>query len=172
MRYSSTPWEEGIASLDIDEDDQRWSLKEQFFDYFVRNFDCGPSDGGCLAMAQSIQLVLGGQIWVIEGAINSLEKQAQHAIVRLDDGRFIDAYGCGSMHSIIENFRSLTPWTIQSKLSLRPYANGDLPEACRHKNPSQVAALATIWHSLDQAQRSIDKVRSPDLRLQRERSAI
>lgn len=141
-------WVPGIACLDVYEGHPRWPAKNRFYDAFLNWFDCGPSDGGCLVMAQAIQSVRGGDLWVIQGAVYGHEVLAQHAVVRLSCGRFADAYGEGDARQIIENFRRLSRELRGCKLDLRPIREGDLSDAVECQE-DRVRQLACLWHSME-----------------------
>ena len=144
---SGQAWIDGVASLDIEEEDPRFPIKNEFFERFFRQFDCGPADGGCLVMAQAIRRAEGGDLWVIHGVVLSEKEQAQHAVVRLPGGQYADAYGEGSDIEIIENLRRLEPSARDKPLFLRPFADGDLLGACRC-GEDEIAELSAWWSAL------------------------
>lgn len=112
-----------------------------------RNIDCGPFDGGCLVFAQALQRLHGGDVFVIEGRRpNSLDDRempeltAQHAVLRLPDGRFGDADGFGGEQEVVNRFVVNECAFGLRDVRTRPLAAGDLPDA--PANESLVAQVA------------------------------
>jgi hypothetical protein len=170
LTASGQRWEQGPADLDIDEADGRWAAKNALFAVLVSRFGCGTSDGACVVMAQVIQRCEGGDIYVIEGAIYGPEQLAHHAVVRLEDGRYADAYGRGDERAMLENFTRLAGSDVESRLQLRPWRLGDLPDA-ESATPLDVASLAKLWRSvksvMQRAQRSAGSEAGPRLQATR-----
>jgi hypothetical protein len=84
----------------------------------------GPFGDGCMIVAQALQQIYGGRIWVL---IGRWSQQAEHAVLKVGD-MFYDAAGPGALERISWRFSEAEGVKIQSA---RPIAPGDLPEASR-----------------------------------------
>ncbi len=123
--------------------------RDAVYQLLLEAIGCGPFDGGCVVFAQALQRLHGGEIWVVEG--RSLSGRdgcapqyagplaAQHAVVRLPDGRFMDANGVTDEAGILRRTAREAAWIASAELA-RPLAEGDLPEAPR--DDALVARLA------------------------------
>jgi hypothetical protein len=89
-----------------------------------KNAGSGPFGGGCMIVAQALQQIYGGRIWVL---IGRWSQQAEHAVLKVGD-IFYDAAGAAALERIISRFSETAGVKIQSA---RPIAPGDLPEASR-----------------------------------------
>jgi hypothetical protein len=95
----------------------------------------GPFDGGCMIVAQALQQIYGGRIWVL---IGRWSQQAEHAVLKVGD-MFYDAAGPDALERIIWRFSEVEGVKIQSA---RPIAPGDLPDAPRSfRATTEVAQL-------------------------------
>ncbi len=84
----------------------------------------GPLDGGCLIVAQALQQIYGGRIWVL---IGKWSHRAECAVLKVGD-KFLDAAGSGGLNSISGRFAEAKGVGIEGA---RPIAPGDLPYASR-----------------------------------------
>lgn len=97
--------------------------------------DMGPFDGGCLACANALQSVIGGQVVVLTRVGTG---QADHAAVELD-GKLFDLDGAAAPQQFIERFERNEGVRISG---YRPIAPGDLPDA--PTSPTLERALTKI----------------------------
>ncbi len=84
----------------------------------------GPFGRGCMIVAQALQQIYGGRIWVL---IGRWSQQAEHAVVATGD-MFYDASGASALEGIIGRFSETAGVKIEGA---RPIAPGDLPDASR-----------------------------------------
>lgn len=110
----------------------RRPIHERLYEVIVDAIDCGPFDGGCVAFAQALQHVVGGNVCVIVRA----DGVADHAVVHFD-GRLWDWDGPDEPDAMIRRFNDAehalgTGW--------RPIREGDLPGAPRDDALSKVLA--------------------------------
>lgn len=106
--------------------------KGRVYTALLDTIGCGPFDGGCLAFATAMQRLHGGEVQVIVGSIEGRPAAAQHAVLRLPDGSYLDADGQGSQREVIDNFvaAEIHPyWGSFNLEAVRSYKKGDLPEA-------------------------------------------
>lgn len=122
-RFSSTAQEEGIFRL------------------MLRRIGCGPFDGGCLVFAQALRRLYGGEVVVVEGRrlvgrhrIPGPECHgqllAQHAVLALPDGTYMDASGRCAMQTMLERTAQASGGMVSAE-SIRPWRDGDLEDAAR-----------------------------------------
>ena len=97
---------------------------DEVLSVITRTAGSGPFRGGCVIVAQALQQIYGGRIWVL---IGRWSQQAEHAVLQVGD-IFYDAAGPGALERIISRFSEAEGVKIQSA---RPIAPGDLPEASR-----------------------------------------
>lgn len=116
----------------------------------IENLHCGPFDGGCLAFAQALEQIYGGEVFVIEGRVKWASEvshgpvEAQHAVLSLPNGQFLDADGWASgAAQLIKRFnkKECDPFGLREG-NLRPYRAGDLTKA--PTSEETVKALAEL----------------------------
>jgi hypothetical protein len=90
----------------------------------LRAAGSGPFDRGCMIVAQALQQIYGGRIWVL---IGRWSQQAEYAVLKVGD-MFYDAAGAGALEGIIGRFSEAEGVNIQGA---RPIEPGDLPDASR-----------------------------------------
>lgn len=99
-----------------------------------QRLECGPFDGGCLALALALQRVLGGEIAVIEGRHRNFPLQAatwhpleaQHAVLHLGPDLYLDAGGYATSSQLLARLPGSL--LICGANAVRPYRVGDLPD--------------------------------------------
>jgi len=87
--------------------------------------DSGAFENGCLIVARALQLMFGGEIVVLVRS----DDFADHAAVRLPDGRLIDADGPASPGKFIARFNRDSFFGISNDINVvgfRPILPGDL----------------------------------------------
>lgn len=99
----------------------------------VSAIGCGPFDGGCVTFAMALQQAHGGEVYVICGSHRGphFAPKAQHAVLRLPSGDFMDFGTVGTGEEIIAVFNKEECMGRLSSASLRPIADDDLDEAPR-----------------------------------------
>lgn len=117
--------------------------KNKIYSMMISAIGVGPFDGGCVVMAQAIQIRYGGEIVVLVGqAQRNVSEEAQHAAVKFNN-TLIDYAGAFEPHEFIDRFE-------QSELAhsgghitgVRPMQDGNLPDTPRNtKLASQIARL-------------------------------
>lgn len=127
------PWSTRVAEAMVFVDEDH---RSQVIETMAQSIDCGPFDGGCVVFAQALQQIHGGEIHVLEGSwirVESGERpMAQHAVLKLPDGRYADADGIGTAQQIMDRFLENEGLGELLRLDdVRPMARGDLPEAIR-----------------------------------------
>lgn len=116
--------------------------KEEIYSDLITNFDCGPFDGGCVAFANSLKSVLGGEVMVLirSGHIDkkSANGKADHAALMLN-GKLYDFDGPLPPTAFMKRFSKNEFVQISS---FRPIEADDLPEAVRdHAIEKRIANL-------------------------------
>lgn len=115
------------------------SHKNKVYELMLERIDCGPFDGGCVVFAQALQHLYGGDLYVVEGRCLSGNQRlsedeckllAQHAVLKLRDGRFIDAGGAASERAMLARTAREANFMV-SAMRLRPLREDDLEEAPR-----------------------------------------
>lgn len=129
-----------------------FSHKDAVYRLMLDSIDCGPFDGGCLVFAQALQCLHGGDVAVVEGrsfsgwaAFRVPEYNgsllAQHAVLALPDGTYMDASGrCTKSAMLIRTARLSRH--VASADDIRPLQDGDLEDAAR--DGALVTALAQL----------------------------
>ena len=107
--------------------------RSRIYSLLALEHDVGPFDGGCLIMARAFQRRFGGKIMVLMH-----RNIAQHAVVQLANGRFLDADGERTPQKSIENFAANELKSIDSYREYRPKT--DLPDAPIDMNLSKKIA--------------------------------
>lgn len=113
--------------------------KDAVYTAMLDHIDCGPFDGGCVSFAMALQRVLGGEVQAITGNLlwhprhTKWVRGAQHAVLRLPDGRLMDALGPGSHDEVVNRFlrEEITPPATMKFTGVRELRPDDLPEAPR-----------------------------------------
>lgn len=128
------------------------SHKDAVYGLMIDRIDCGPFDGGCLVFAQALQHLHGGEVVVVEGRCFSGwvafrepeykgELLAQHAVLALPDGTYMDASGRCSMSTMLARTAQSAKY-VASADAIRPFREGDLEDAVR--DDSLVVELAQL----------------------------
>jgi len=111
--------------------------KDAVYGAMLDSIDCGPFDGGCVVFAMALQSVYGGDVYVIDGQTAQspfgplTSSGAQHAILRLPNGRFMDAGGEGSEINLVSRLNKNECFGRLVHESTRPIRDDDLPDAPR-----------------------------------------
>lgn len=125
--------------------------RDVVYSVLIDAIDCGPFDGGCLAFARALQTLHGGEVHVIEGGLPGHPVFAQHAILRTPDGRWLDGDGVGTEGGVTRRFVTNEHLDHLTRVAVRPWREGDLPEA---PSPQDlVERLAEALRSPPQPQR-------------------
>lgn len=99
------------------------------YSWMIESVGCGPFDGGCLLFANALKEIHDGEVWVIESSNRWSDKRvAQHAVLKLPNGRFGDADGIRDANSCIQHFMR-NEGHFLNKPILREWRVGDLPDA-------------------------------------------
>jgi hypothetical protein len=116
------------------------AIHDAFYEGLVGTAECGPFDGGCVVVAQALQMVIGGDIVVVVRP----DDRADHAAV-LKDGQLWDYDGPLPPVRFIDRFNrtelSASPWKC---VGYRPLRAGDLKNA--YRDDDLVARLAALFH--------------------------
>lgn len=117
--------------------------KSRVYDLLVNNIGSGPFDGGCVVMAQAIQLRHGGDIVVLVGQAQADTKQtAQHAAVQIGN-RLVDFDGAAPVADFVRRFERNELTHAGGRItSIRAIEPGDLPDAPR--DPELAQRLARL----------------------------
>jgi hypothetical protein len=117
--------------------------KDAVYGLMLERIECGPFDGGCLAFALALQRLHGGEIAVVEGRffVPPHISRAQHAVLALPDGTFMDASGRCAERTMLAR-TAAEARHVATADRIRPLQEGDLPEAARDDN--LVADLARM----------------------------
>lgn len=129
-----------------------FSHKEAVYQLMLDDIECGPFDGGCLVFAQALQRLHGGDVVVVEGRCFSGwaahrepqyngPLQAQHAVLALPDGTYMDASGKCTARTMLARTAQSSKY-VASADAIRPIQEGDLKEAAR--DDTLVAELAQL----------------------------
>lgn len=112
--------------------------KSQVYDLLVNTIGSGPFDGGCVIMAQAIQLRYGGDIVVLVGRAQTNTKEtAQHAAVKIGN-KLVDFDGVGTVSDVVRRFeRNELAHAGGQITSIRAIKPGDLPDAPRDSKLAQ-----------------------------------
>lgn len=107
--------------------------REAVYALLLEHAGCGPFDGCCFVFAQALKSLLGGELQVIEGRLSGLsgEPVAQHAVLRLADGRLADGSGIADSPRLVRRFIRDEGFGRLEVTGVRPYRATDLPEAIR-----------------------------------------
>ncbi len=125
------------SSIPLHNMDQVYSLLYKFI-------DSGPFDGGCVIFAQALQLLYGGEIYVLIGKAQRIVKNnsALHAFLKLGNTA-IDADGPTDIGKLIERFQENELQHAGGYVtSIRPIEAFDLPDAPR--NTQLAKKIATL----------------------------
>lgn len=129
------------------------SHRNAVYALMLERIECGPFDGGCVAFAMALQRIHGGEVHVVEGrsftGFSAFRYpsytgcfQAQHAVLALPDGSFMDAHGqFGDARRMLQSAAKEMKFASSAE-RLRPIEEGDLPEAPR--TPEVVDALVEL----------------------------
>jgi len=111
--------------------------KNKFYNLLVSAVDSGPFDGGCVIVAQAIQMKYGGEIVALLGPSQKGSKVvAQHAAVKIGD-QLIDFDGPLPMQDFVRRFeRNELSSTGGGITTVRLLNDDDLPDAPRDKELS------------------------------------
>lgn len=131
------------------------SAREACYAAMALQAGCGPYDGGCVVLAQALQIVYGGDIFVIEGRwirgggdLRYAPLMAHHAVLRLTGragrpARYADAGGAVPGEQMLAEFADLDGVDGEFvDLALRPMQPDDLESAVRRAGLA--AALAQL----------------------------
>ena len=108
------------------QDAGRWIGRNRaaFYRELLAVADAGPFDGGCVLVAQALNLKYGGEIVVLVRA----DGGADHAALRLSD-RYLDGDGmAASAADLLLRFNTVE---LGAAVSVRPLQGSDLPDAPR-----------------------------------------
>jgi hypothetical protein len=103
----------------------------KLYDIFLDEIDAGPLDGGCYAMAKSLQNVLGGKLFTITGENTKNGKIiGQHIVLKTDD-----EYWDGNGKTVTESklLKDFEKNEIIFSPALRPFKKEDCPNSPRSK---------------------------------------
>jgi hypothetical protein len=117
--------------------------KNKIYSLLLTAADSGPFDGGCVIMAQAIQMKYGGDIVVLVGhAQRNTEETAQHAAIELGN-LLVDADGPLAPKQFIQRFEKNELLHVDGKITgVRPIQHQDLPDAPRNEQVAeQIARL-------------------------------
>lgn len=139
--------------------------KNAVYTAMLDRIDCGPFDGGCVSFAMALQAVLGGEVQVITGDLRWHPRQtnwvkgAQHAVLKLPDGRLMDALGPGTHDEVVSRFlrEEITPPALMKFTGVRELRPDDLPEAPR--DAALIEKLASLLSHLSQAPEARESVK-------------
>jgi hypothetical protein len=127
-----------------------FSIKNAVYGAMLESIDCGPFDGGCVVFAMALQRIYGGEVFVIDGQTAQgpwgplTSSGAQHAILRLPDGRYMDADGDGTACELVSRLNKNECFGRLVHKSTRPIEDEDLPDAPRDETlAGLLAALLT-----------------------------
>lgn len=109
-------------------------VRDALYDDMISVAGCGPFDGCCVAFAQALRDVVGGEIVVLFNE----RGQADHAAVRIA-GTFIDFDGPLPQKRFIERFSENESVKI---IGCRAIEDGDLVDACR--DPGLIARITMV----------------------------
>lgn len=121
-----------------------YSRKDAVYTAMVRAIDCGPFDGGCVSFALALQRVYGGTVCVIDGTCGR-SVGAQHAVLRLPDGRYVDAGTVGDAIAVVDYFNTKEARGQLRHAVLRALQDDDLPDAPRDEK--LIAQLAGLFRA-------------------------
>jgi hypothetical protein len=107
--------------------------KNKIYDLLISNIGSGPFDGGCVVMAEAIQMKYGGDIVVLVGhAQRNTNEVAQHAAVKIGN-ILVDFAGAYEPHEFAKQFeRNELSHAGGQITGIRPIQDGDLPDAPRN----------------------------------------
>jgi len=105
--------------------------EDNLYKIIIEATECGPFDGGCVFVADALLEATGGELMVL-----TFNGQAEHACV-FYDGLYYDFDGAKEKDEFIKNFKeqelSYRPEVNSySAFDIRPFIDGDLPEAPRN----------------------------------------
>ena len=127
----------------VTEDLSKGKIKDQIYGILIAATNAGPFDGGCVVMAEAIQMKYGGDIVVLVGhAQRDTNEVAQHAAVQLDN-LLIDFSGAYYPKEFIKRFELAELAHAGGYINgVRPIQAGDLPDAVRDPEAAeQIASL-------------------------------
>jgi len=130
-----------MRARDIISEAWHWRNKNKIYNLLVNSIDSGPFDGGCVIFAQALQIIYGGEVYVLVGhTVPNGADKAQHAVLLLDN-KMIDADGPAPIEDFIKRFeRNELEYSGGEILSYRPIQAGDLPNAPRDLELSKTVA--------------------------------
>jgi len=119
--------------------------KNKVYTLLLSTIDAGPFDGGCVVVAQALQMAYGGEIVVLVGSPRkelANRNEAQHAAVFLN-GMLIDGDGPLPPKQFVERFaRNEMEYAGGFITGVRPIRPRDLTEAPRNEVlAKKIAAL-------------------------------
>lgn len=116
----------------------------RIYDILLSATGAGPMDGGCVVMAQALQIKYGGQIKVLVGypQKNSNNEVALHAVVETKS-MLVDALGADSIDNVIRRFeQNELAFAGGAVTGIRAIQPDDLPDASRDNNAAiQISKL-------------------------------
>lgn len=116
----------------------------RIYDILLSSTNAGPMDGGCVVMAQAIQMKYGGEIMVLVGhPQRGVDEQvALHAVVRANL-LLIDALGPKSEAEMMQRFETNELAHVGGAVTgVRPIQKNDLPDAVR--DATAAAKIVTL----------------------------
>lgn len=102
--------------------------KPHVYELLVGEFDCGPYDGGCVIMAEAIQMVIGGNVVVL----TTIKGRADHAAVQIGN-KLYDASGSLPEKQFIKKFNEENQ---ADSVYIREIRSTDFENAPRNKEAS------------------------------------
>ena len=117
-----------LGESDLDTLEEMLEDKDAYYSIFFDKLDCGPLDGGCFAMAKSLQNILGGELCALHGTSENGFRQAQHIVLKIDDDCFVDADGISSAYELKTNWAK---WEFLTDTVIKPFQAGNCEKSPR-----------------------------------------
>lgn len=116
-----------------------WTNKTKVYKLLLDKVGSGPFDGGCVVVADALQIRYGGDVVVLVGRAQAISKEevAQHAALLLN-GRLIDGDGALPPDQFVKRFIKNELTAGGSITMIRPIQPNDLPDAPRDLELSKI----------------------------------